>query len=514
MAVTQGKAVIPGMPAHWRQRLVLAAGVLLPALALGCQAPLTESRMPESLPPQSPAAVSLGAPAPAPSGGVIRLVSQEAMPDDKKDLYGSGGKEGPAAPKEKITLPLAIQMCITQNFRLRAGADKVRQAEAELVTASLIPNSSVLADYQLIPLQRADIDHQLGPPQADVLLSIPMDWLLFGKRVAQIQAARLGIDVSSADYADLHRQQVGRTVDAFYEVLADAEFFRLAEENVKELEHIEEITQELARNNKAGKVELDRVKLAVLEAVLERHDRELALDIAKARLRPFIGRTATDPDYDVDGTLKVSAMVPPPKLADAVALAEAQRPDLISDQREIDQAEAQVKVERRKAKPQVSLIPGWTYQNQRHINGFPNGSMFDIGVSTTLPLTDRNQGNIRKALAHEEELRHTYLADRADALAEVEAALASYSDAVEHLTLFNSPVTLKAAHELHERMEAALRAGTRQLDAALLAHKAYRDRLTHVVEFQSDYWRNLNRLNMAVGLHDYYANRQDSTQRP
>jgi cobalt-zinc-cadmium efflux system outer membrane protein len=266
---------------------------------------------------------------------------------------------------------------------------------------------------------------------------------------------------------------------------------------------LEKFTGELAKNKRVGDLELDRIKLAVHEALLERHDRELALELAKARLRPFLGRSAADADYEVEGVLAVTAVVPPPKLEAALALAEAHRPDLFSGRKAIDQANAIVELERCRAKPQVAIQPGWSYQDQAHQTVFRNGSLFDIGISTTLPLTDRNQGNIRKAQALVHERQLTYQGDRADALADVEASLASYDDAVEHLTQFNTPETLKAAHDLRKNMEAAYRAGERKLIELLDAHKAYRDRLAHVIEFESDYWRTLNKLNAAVGLKAY-----------
>jgi hypothetical protein len=61
-------------------------------------------------------------------------------------------------------------------------------------------------------------------------------------------------------------------------------------------------------------------------------------------------------------------------------------------------------------------------------------------------------------------------------------------------------------------MEAAYRAGDRKLSEVLLAHQAYRDRLTHLVEFASDYYRTLNKLNMMVGLGAYDQN-TGATQR-
>jgi cobalt-zinc-cadmium efflux system outer membrane protein len=420
---------------------------------------------------------------------------------NKMDLHEH--QDAKLQPKQKITLPMAIELCVNNNFRVLAGAERTRMAEADLITSSLIPNPSLFTDCQLIPLQHTDINNQLGPSEWDTLVSFPIDWLLFGKRLAAMQAARLGIEVSSADSTNVLRTQLAQTVDAFYEILEDDAYFKLAEKNLEELKDLEKLTQELAKDKKVGALELDRVKLAVHEAVLERHDRELALDIAKTRLRPFIGRTAADADYDVEGVLTVTAMVPPPKLEEALALAEAHRPDLLSGRKAIDQANALVEHERRRAKPQVAVQPGWSYYDQRHMNGNRNGPMFDIGISTSLPLTDRNQGNIRKAQSQVLERQLTYQGNRADALAEVEASRASYDDAVEHLTLYNTPETLKAAHDLRKNMEGAYRAGDRKLIELLDAQKAYRDRLGHVIEFQSDYWRTLNKLNAAVGLKAY-----------
>jgi cobalt-zinc-cadmium efflux system outer membrane protein len=434
---------------------------------------------------------------PPPREDTLKSDSEKKAEEEQKEKGGS------TQPKRKITLPMAIQMCVSNNFRVLAEAQKIQMAEGDLITSSLIPNPSLFADYQLIPLQHVDLQNQLGPPQWDALVSFPIDWLLFGKRAAAMQAARLGVEVNSAGFANVLRAQLAQTVDRFYEVLMDDAYFKLAEKNVEELTEIEKLTEALAKARKVDKADIDRIKLAVHEAVLERHDRELALEIAKARLRPFIGRTAADPNYEVEGVLKVNAIVSPPKLEEAVSLAEAHRPDLISGRKSIEQAKAVVELECRKGKPQLFIQPGWTYQNQHYVNGFRNGSMFDIGISTTLPLTDRNQGNIHRAKAAVVERQFTYQGDRADVLAEVESSVATYADAVEHLTLFNTPETLKAASDLRKDMETAYRAGNRRLIELLDAQKAYQSRLAHTIEFESTYWRALNSLNAAVGLKAY-----------
>jgi cobalt-zinc-cadmium efflux system outer membrane protein len=437
---------------------------------------------------------------------VTPVAARAWQPKDKDGQKEMKEEEKNDAPKMKITLPMAIELCVTQNFRLLAGVEKVRQAEADLITAGLIPNSAFFTDYQLIPLQRVNLQNQLGPPQADAMVAVPIDWLLFGKRTAAKQAARLGIEVAQWDFTDLQRLQVSRTVDAFYETMMREGFLKQSLENHEELKKIEELTKTLVKAGKLDALEADRMKLVVLTAFLETHERDLALTAAKAKLRPLIGKSASDPDFELEGDLTVDIrLVPdhPPKLELLTALADAHRPDLKSDQWDIQQKRAVWELERRRAKPQMAVIPGWSYQNQHYISGFRNGSMFDIGFSTTLPITDRNQGNIRKAQSMYRESQQIYLANRADALAQVEATLDEYDDARHDVKLYNTPETLKAAQDMRKAMETNLRDGKRGVNDYLSAHQMYRQRLERVVEFEANYWRMLNKLNTVVGVHAF-----------
>jgi len=440
----------------------------------------------------------------------IRQTSYEQKTVAKPEPQPEAKKE--PEPKQRIDLPTAIALCTLQNFRLQADATRIGQAEANLLSASLIPNATLFTDGQFIPLQHTDINNQLGPPQMDALVTIPIDWLVFGKRVAATQAERLGVTVVRAGHDDLVRRTTAETVDRFYEVLQAEEFLKLAEKSYEEMKELQEQVGKLVAAGKAGEIETKRVRLEALEAMLNVHGRELDLASAKAKFRPLIGRSATDPDFDCVGKLEVKAVVPPPNLAEALTLAEAHRPDLHAARMAIAHAEAATSLERRRAKPQVAVQPGWSYQFQRPINGFPNGSMLDIGLSVTLPITDRNQGNIRRAELQARERAFTYEADRADILAEVEIVIAAYDDAVEDVTENNDPATLRDALELHAKIEAEFRAGNRKLVEVLDAHRAYRDRVARVVEFEATYWRMLNRLNAAVGLSAYDHER--SMKRP
>ena len=410
----------------------------------------------------------------------------------------ASAQEVSAQPTTIMTLPQAVQETVLANLRVRAKGEKIAQAEADFTTASLIPNAQLFADYQLVPLQHTDINNQAGPPQWDALVTVPIDWLLFGKRVAAMAATNLGVDVAQADYADVLRKAISDTVQAWYDLLEARELAALAQEDLTDLERIEEITKKQVELGGAGSAERDRVRLAVLDARREARQRAAAAAAAKAKLRPLLGRSAPDADFEVRGVLTVKTAVPAPTLEEAVALAERQRPDLLSDRRAIAQGRAGVARELALGKPQVPIQTGLNYQVQRRITGFPDTTLFAIGLNTTLPFTDRNQGNVAKAgsLLRQSEL--TYKADLADVRSEIEQALTAYRTATIAVTE-DDPSTLEVAKNLRDKTEAAYKVGGRRLLELLDAQRAYRDRVRASVSNSTDFWQSLYKLNAATG---------------
>jgi outer membrane protein, heavy metal efflux system len=296
---------------------------------------------------------------------------------------------------------------------------------------------------------------------------------------------------------------VSETVDSFYAVLLAEARIKLAESLVADAEQLEALTAKQIEAGKGTATEKTRVRMAVEAAIQALHGHEFELAVAKAKLRPLIGRTASDPDFEVVGTLDVKAVVPVPELQDAIALAEAHRPDLTSDRTAIAQSAATVHWEQRKAKPQVAITPGWSYQYQRQITGFRNGSLLDVGVQFALPVSDRNQGNIRKAQWQLAETRLNHQANVADVRAEIEIVIASYADAVEDVTEHDDPATLKAALEMAKKADAEFQTNQRKLVELLDIRRVSSEQQIRHVEFQAAYWRALNKLNTVVGLTAY-----------
>jgi len=405
----------------------------------------------------------------------------------------------PVNDRPVVTLADAVRECVLSNLRLQAGAERVRQAQADFVSDSLIPNSQLLLQAQLLPISAENSFNQAGPPQYDALVTVPVDWFVFGKRVAAQAAAQLNVDVAQADQADLLRREIAQTVDLFYDAVEADVAVKLAQQDIQALEALERAAAERGRGDNKSVIESRRVRLAILDAQRELRKRRGLVETTLAKLQVRMGRPPDTPDFVVRGTLAVKATAPALTVGQAWALAERHRPDLISARRAVAATDAALERERTRAYPQMAITSGVDYQDQSRITGFRNAWLWTVAVQTTLPFTDRNQGKILAAEAAARAARASVGVTTADDRAEVEQAVAEYNEALAGVS-GEDAASLETAREVREATLAAYKKGDKDLVDALDAERAYRDRVRNTLGNLTDYWQALNKLNAAVGV--------------
>jgi cobalt-zinc-cadmium efflux system outer membrane protein len=404
----------------------------------------------------------------------------------------------PVADRPAVTLADAVSECVLNNLRLTVGAERIRAAQADYVSESVIPNCQLAADAQMLPLTPLNPANQAGPPQYDGYLTAPVDWFLFGKRVAARAAARAGVDVAQAEFADLLRKEIAQTVDAFYEALEADAAIELGERRVRALEELEKLARGKAKGDGSADADAKRIHLSLLDAQRELRKGQATAATMMAKLKARLGRPPDSPDFVVRGALMVRAVAPPMSVAQAWAIAEQNRPDLVAARRAVAAADAAVVRERRRAFPQVALTAGIDYQDQVRITGFRNATLWTVSASTTLPFTDRNQGKLLAAESAARSARAALGVATTDARAEVEQAVAEYIAAVNGVT-GEDLTSLRSAREVRDEAREAYRKGDKSLLDVLDAEQAYRDRFRHGLDNLTDYWQALNHLNAAVG---------------
>jgi cobalt-zinc-cadmium efflux system outer membrane protein len=210
-----------------------------------------------------------------------------------------------------------------------------------------------------------------------------------------------------------------------------------------------------------------------------------------------MGRACGESTIELAGGLDVAMPATPLGVEEAWALAEENRPDILALRNQVAQARASIHAEQTKAYPQVTPSAGTQHQYQTEL-GIPDFSGYNVALSVSVPLFDRNQGNICKARSVLVQNSFTLQAQLVQLRADVQQAVSEF-DAARVDVISIGPEQLEAAKSVRDRTEAAYKVGGKTLLEVIDAERAYRDTFRTYIMGQSGYWHSLDRLNAAVG---------------
>jgi outer membrane protein TolC len=297
---------------------------------------------------------------------------------------------------------------------LAAARARVAESQAAIVTAGARPNPS-LSITPGIP----------SPYLFNLDLSVPIETA--GKRGHRIRVARSLDEAARFDLAGsawkirsavrlalLNYLLTSRSLD----LLGSQEQIRGDQVNIMEqrlsVGEIPRTEVNLAR------IELSKTHLAI-------NTTEGQFEEAKAALAASIGI----PVVGLQGFDLLWRDLDSPPSAESLSPVEIQRNALLNRldiRRSLAQyaaAEADLQLEISKQYPDLQIGPGYTYEER---NNF-----FVIGLSTTLPIFNRNQGPIAEAEARRKEAAASFVEKQAQVIAGVERALALYTAALKEL---------------------------------------------------------------------------------
>src|SRR5205085_1945910 len=178
---------------------------------------------------------------------------------------------------------------LNASVAIRQQLEDVVQSQADVRTATLIPNPQLMMLASLLPWPGHPFNRfrQGGPPQYDIWAVWPIDWYLFGKRNADIEAAARRVDVTAAEFADFARQRIAQTVATYFAVLEAKALQRLAIENTTNLERVVEHTQLRFANEAAARIDVERAQIQLSNArrALLEHGRDWAAAAVRSKPR-------------------------------------------------------------------------------------------------------------------------------------------------------------------------------------------------------------------------------------
>jgi cobalt-zinc-cadmium efflux system outer membrane protein len=423
-----------------------------------------------------------------------------SIPDDvvSHRIEDPGGydEEG---PPEGLTLDDAIRRLVEVNRELRIKAMELPQADADILTAGLRENplifygSDTNAYGSYSPERPGEAEHGIS-------LVMPIDYM--GKREKRIDLAKDQKRVLAAQYQNAVRIAIDDLYTAYVNALVARQSQRAAEDTLTLLDEV--IQAHAARI--AGTPEPSEIELEERDDLtVERGVTEMALQDARDRYTNARHRLAdlleidhgTVPSMDLRGKINV----PRPILPDVdslVATAMERRPDLIAFRLGVTRARSEWREERgERYSDAYFLFTPWNYldrsqSNERSVN------TWGAGVFVTLPLFNRNQGNVRRAEINVMQSEVEADVIQAQVEGEVRQAYNALTSSLDDLARLEKE-TLPAVRRKRDKYRARLEAEEIRAEDYLRVER----HTTSLVRFYRDTAarnrRNMLRLNTTVG---------------
>ena len=393
-----------------------------------------------------------------------------------------------------VTVSQAVAEAIANNPGLIAERLGVTVAQSSVITAGLRPNpvASTSADHlDLLGTGFNDVNNA-GPPEYSLRVDLP--WERAHKRELRLDAAGYQKKIAEQKLADSVRRLTLDVTLACVDVMEAKAKLSLANENLRSLESLVGVNERRVSAGSIPPIELTRSRVAMLQFRSSVKTAELALTTARLRLQTLLGRTPGPLLVDVSDGLKVSLPQSPPDLPRIEQAALTRRPDLQAVR--LDQARSQADLRLQVAQGKVDYTVGAEYRRQQGLNG--RGNTLGFFFSAPLPVFNRNQGEIARATAEQQQIRKSIEALQAEISGEVNNAWQEYETARVLVGEIERDL-LGPSQQARDTTAYVYQAGASSLIDVLDSQRAFNETMSAYYSAQADYRRATSRLASAVG---------------
>lgn len=392
-----------------------------------------------------------------------------------------------------------VRMALVRNAELEATRRRTAEAQAQLLQARLRPNPGFE-----VSVTNGRI---LGSPgERDITLGYAHVFELGGKRERRVRAAQIGSELAELEVAERERQLKADVKARFGEALAAARNLETAEQLLDLNRQILKITEARVREGEAAPLEQGLLQVEVSRIESDRLLFENQVARALLELKTLAGMNSEEP-LRISGDLSVSPVTI--SLAESVERALAKRPDLEALRLEEKLREAEIELARAEALPNLIGFARYTRSSsafdQFGLSGTgrlvplrDTDNLFTAGVSITLPVLNRNQGQIQAAIARGQaaRLRRQFLEQVIRR--EVRAAYSRYETARRALEIFDQRV-LGQSQENLRIIRAAYNFGELRLLDVINEQRRLTDTQKAYTEVLKEYYLAIVALERAVG---------------
>ena len=387
-----------------------------------------------------------------------------------------------------LTIREAVTEAVQNNPGLIAERLGIPVADAARITAALKPNPVLSFSGDHLDMLGTGFNEVNGAGTSEFAARVDLPWERGHKRELRMEAAAYPRQILEAKVADSVRRLSLDVTLACIDLLEAKTRLDLANDNLKALEGIVGLNETRVKGGAIAPIELTRSRVAMLQFRTSIKNAELAVMSARAKLQTLLGRTPGGV-IDISGGLKVPVAPQPPDLAKIEATAIDARSDLKAIV--LDQARSQADLKLQLAQSKVDYTYGTEYRRQQGING--TGNSLGFFFSAPLPVYNKNQGEIARATAEQEQIKRAFIAQRAQVISEVLSAANDFESARAVVTEIEQDL-LAPSQEARDTTAYIYRAGASSLMEVLDAQRAFNETMSAYYGAQADYRRAASRL--------------------
>jgi cobalt-zinc-cadmium efflux system outer membrane protein len=393
-----------------------------------------------------------------------------------------------------LTVAQAVDEAVRHNLTLLAARTDLSIADAAIVTARLRPNPVLSGSADSLDLLGTGFDeiNQAGPPQYAVRIDVPIE--RGRKREIRTELAARAKEVTVAQLADTVRRVKLDVTMACVDVLEAKAKLRLAQDNLQALERLVDLNTRRLTGGAIPALEVTRSRVAMLQYRSNVRTAELALSQARLKLLPFLGRKPDEAPVDIEDQLGLMPLTMSLDLPELQRTAQGQRPDVEALRQ--DQARSQADLRLQVAQGKIDYTVGAEYRRAQGING--TGNMLGFFVSAPLPIFNRNQGEIERAVASQGKATQSLAALETTLAGEVAAAYSEFESARQLLTEIERDL-LQPSSDARAGVTYVYQAGASTLLDVLDAQRAFNDTMDTYYSAQASYRRAVARLALVTG---------------
>lgn len=412
-------------------------------------------------------------------------------------LYGTLDLPATAeeGPPNGLTLDQAIERLIQNNPDLRTRFQELSKADADIVTAGLRNNPFLFGNVGGIPYQAYSPQR---PGGVNYEVTVIQSWDVNQKRKSRIRVAQSAKNVLECLYQDSVRLQIDNLYTAFIDVLAAREALRQQQIGLAGLDEVVKATRPLVQTGQRTQADLLRVEMQRDNAFMAVREAESALRQAKQALAVLLNLPPEETDcLEVRGALG-GFDLELPCLEDLLRIALDVRPDLNAYRLGVRRAQAEVQMARADRWADVFVLyTPWQLQDNGPI-GAQNATSWSLGALVTLPVFNRNQGNISRAQSTVTQTLIELQGRERQIAAEVQRAYLEFQTTGDAVRRYQNDI-LPRARRIRDDSLRSYRAGTGNVLDFQAAQRDYNDVVRTYLETAVRHRRSMLRLNTVLG---------------